>query len=383
MTNADTTLIDAPQEPKSQSPKPQTNGAIFHPVLDFLLLGGLTAILIPVMMMMPDTARPAVLATTYILADLINHPHFAASYQIFYRNYREKAFGTRLSRELRIRYIIAGIIAPITLIAFFATAGFAESPEMFGYGVNLMLFLVGWHYTKQGYGMLIVTSVYQKKFFTDAEKKTFLANAYTTWLFFWMWGNTVVREKEFWQLQYYTIPVPEWALMIIAAAAGVTTLMALRLFALRCLKGFDTLPWLGVMAYVVSIYVWLNAAVVPLFAVLIPVLHSLQYLTIVWRYESNRAKAITKPEDTLPWRGKLASFIIWSIIIGALGFWIIPQAFESRIDYSNETYANGFIFMFSFWIIINVHHYFLDNVIWRRENPDTGAYLFGAGPKKK
>jgi hypothetical protein len=30
-----------------------------------------------------------------------------------------------------------------------------------------------------------------------------------------------------------------------------------------------------------------------------------------------------------------------------------------------------------FWIFINVHHYFLDNVMWRRENPDTGKYLFG------
>jgi hypothetical protein len=35
------------------------------------------------------------------------------------------------------------------------------------------------------------------------------------------------------------------------------------------------------------------------------------------------------------------------------------------------------MFLFVFWICINVHHYFLDNVMWRRENPDTRKYLFG------
>ena len=34
------------------------------------------------------------------------------------------------------------------------------------------------------------------------------------------------------------------------------------------------------------------------------------------------------------------------------------------------------MFLFVFWIFINVHHYFLDNVMWRRENPDTKKYLF-------
>lgn len=34
------------------------------------------------------------------------------------------------------------------------------------------------------------------------------------------------------------------------------------------------------------------------------------------------------------------------------------------------------MFLFVFWIFINVHHYFLDNVIWRAENPETRQHLF-------
>ena len=28
-------------------------------------------------------------------------------------------------------------------------------------------------------------------------------------------------------------------------------------------------------------------------------------------------------------------------------------------------------FFAAFFVVVNVHHYFMDHVIWRRENPDT------------
>jgi hypothetical protein len=34
------------------------------------------------------------------------------------------------------------------------------------------------------------------------------------------------------------------------------------------------------------------------------------------------------------------------------------------------------LFLFTFWIFINIHHYFLDNVMWRRGNPEVSKYLF-------
>ena len=51
-----------------------------------------------------------------------------------------------------------------------------------------------------------------------------------------------------------------------------------------------------------------------------------------------------------------------------------------RLDHLGATYDTELfgatMFMFMFWIFINLHHYFLDNVIWRRENPETGKFLF-------
>ena len=363
------------------APRRTADGAIFHPLLDFLLLGGLTLIVIPIALMLPVEHRPVMSGLMIVLADFLNHPHFAASYQIFYRGYREKAFGTRLSRALRLRYIFAGIVVPVALVLYFATAAVVESAAMFGYSANLMFFLVGWHYTKQGYGMLVVSSVYQKKFFGETDKKLFLLNAYTTWILFWMVGNRMIHERDFFGLSYYSFPIPDWALYGTGAAVAVTSALVLRIFVRRAMTGLDSLPWLGVMAYVVSIYVWLTAMRMPVILILVPALHSLQYLTIVWRYEINRARATSHEGCGLSWKLKVIGFVVWSILLGMAGFWILPEFLEAQVDYGSTALGGGLFFMFSFWTFINIQHYCMDNVIWRKENPDTGAYLFGV--KKK
>jgi len=104
----------------------------------------------------------SVAATILFLAHFLNSPHFAHFYQIFYRNFTEKAFGRAYPLHLRAGYIIAGIVAPLALIAFFAIAATGDSAHLLGFSLNIMLFFVGWHYVKQGYGMIIVDSVLKK-----------------------------------------------------------------------------------------------------------------------------------------------------------------------------------------------------------------------------
>ena len=99
------------------APGAATSGAgpthFFHPVVDFLCLGGLSFIVLPICLLLPDTAKPEVLFATALLAHAINHPHFAHSYQIFYRNFTSKAFGSDYAPGLRARYVFAGIGAPL------------------------------------------------------------------------------------------------------------------------------------------------------------------------------------------------------------------------------------------------------------------------------
>ena len=355
----------------------QQSRHIFNPTVDFLCLGGASLVILPLMYFAPATAHPALLALAFIVSDFVNHPHFAHSYQIFYRGYGDKIAGVNLNRSMQIRYLIAGIIVPIAMIVFFTAALLQPTATMLGYGANLMLFLVGWHYTKQGYGMLIVDSVFKKKFFSNKEKDLFRYNAYTCWWLYWLFANEQISERKLWGLSYYSFDIPDIVLFAAMVFAAATSLATLFVFGRKYLADRHSLPLTGVMAYLVTLYIWVFGRLNPVVLIFIPALHSLQYLLIVWRFEINRTATVARSAMSAKWR--LAGFGAAGIILGYLGFRLVPKLLSGQVSYDQETFGT-FVFLFIFWIFINVHHYVIDNVIWRGENPETRTYLFGPRP---
>jgi hypothetical protein len=364
------------------------DGSLFSPLIDFLCLGGGSLVLfIPLSFLDVEIFEPKVAATTLFIAHFINSPHFAHSYQIFYRNFTEKTFGRAYRPQLRARYIIAGIIAPLALIAFFAIAVASDSARVLGFALNIMLFLAGWHYVKQGYGMIIVDSVLKKNFFAARDKTILIVNSYLCWLLSWMFLNSAVSERDLFGLTAYSIPVPELLLTALGLATAASSALSIAVIFRRWRSG-EPFPFNGAVAYLVTLYVWVlipaivaPAAFVILMVLATPAAHSLQYLIVVWRYQLNvehdklgtdRSRSLfTNPVS------RLAYFFIFGVVIAFCGFWIIPTALDLFVSYDRAIFG-GQMFLFMFAIFINVHHYFLDNVMWRRENPDVARHLFRA-----
>lgn len=335
---------------------------------------------------MPLKYEGLVALTAFLLSHLINQPHFAHSYQIFYRNFARKVRGDGYDRNLQIRYIIAGIAVPLIMGAFFAYGSVTGNARLLGYATNAMGFFVGWHYVKQGYGMLMVDAVLKRRFFKDQDKKVLLFNGYAVWLFAWLQTNVVITERQFWGLDYYTFAVPPWLLNIALAVAAASSAATAVMFVVRWRKHGGALPYNGVVAYVVSLYAWiLFVTINPLWLLVVPALHSLQYLAVVWRYQTNverdRADAVEDPKFKILsilgplYRLRVLTFIVAGTILGALGFWLVPMALTALVPYDKQVLGSS-LFLFIAWIFINVHHYFLDNVMWRRGNPEVSKYLF-------
>lgn len=362
----------------------QTRNArhLYGPVLDFLLLGGGSILpLALVYWLWPTETDTAALATsTLVLANLINHPHFAHSYQLFYRNFRARVTGKEFCAALRWRYIFAALVAPTLLIAFFSYCLLTGAPSLLGKGANLMLFLVGWHYVKQGFGMLMLDAALKKNYFDATSKKILLANAHAVWLLSYLLANDAFQEKELWNLKYYSFQPPGWlitgmACLVVLTSIGVLVVMGLKLRENR--KTGSTFPFSGAVAYAVSAYLWLLVRH-PAALLIIPALHSLQYLAVVWRYQVNFEAATVNPARTPRiWNGT-AGFLLFGLILGYLGFWAIPSWLTTIFNPGDTPFGSG-LFLFIFWVFINIHHYFIDNVLWRKENPDTRHYLFGTG----
>ena len=389
-----TNIADTPSAPLSATPVAATAAAgtrdkrfLFGPLVDFLCLGGSSLFLLPLLFVLPESGYRAPLATAMLLvAHLINHPHFAHSYQIFYRGFARKAFRPDLGRVMQARYIFAGIVAPALLIAFCALSIARGDARLLGYGGNAMALFVGWHYVKQGYGMLMVDAVLKRRFFKDPEKKVFLVNSYVVWIFAWLSVNQAISEQQLWGLQYYTFAIPT-PIIYAGALAAIGTGFASFWVLVSRFRATGALPVNGVLAYAVSLYLWLLFVWVdPLWLLVVPALHSLQYLVVVWRYELNYEKdrAGAAKEYTVPlverifgsrYYASMALFAATGLLLGYLGFWGVPKFLDAFVPYDKSIFG-GTMFLFVFWIFINVHHYFLDNVMWRRENPDTKKYLF-------
>ncbi len=368
--------------------RPASRRWLFNPVVDVLGLGGAALLTLPLIwLLLPSTAvaqrEMAIFAVA--MTHFINHPHFANSYQIFYGNFAAKAFGRAGDPLLRWRYRIAGIVVPLALAGFLAGCVLAGDARTLGFAGNLMFLLVGWHYAKQGYGMAIVDSVLKRRFYGTAEKRALLWHAYACWSLSWLIGNRAVAMQDLWGLKYYTFAVPDWlyyALVALVAASGLWLLACL----LRRHLAGKGLAWTGLLAYGVTLYLWLLFVRIDVrYLLVVPAFHSLQYLVVVWRYKLNEAAARPAGPQEARFGGltayawlRLLAFLLVGVAVGWALFWGLPGWLDKWVGYDHALFGTT-LFFFAFWIFVNVHHYFLDNVMWRRENPLTKRFLFGQG----
>ena len=359
---------------------------LFGPVTDFLCLGGASLLLLPIVFALPEQTLSPLFGVIFIgLANVINHPHFAFSYQMFYGGFRQKAFGSAGDPALRVRYVFAGIVVPIALASFLGYGVFAGESRLLAFSANLMALLVGWHYAKQGYGMLMVDAALKRQFFDATQKKILLVNSYALWALAWLVINGALSERALWGIRYYMFHVQPIVMAAGACAAFGTTAMTVAMLIEKWRANNGGLPVNGVVAYFVSLYLWLllmhwNA----LWLLMVPALHSLQYLIVVARYRVNELKdrVDAKEAPRPPTLGRrfrsrlrLAGFVALGLALGYVGFWGAPELLQAVVPY-DQTIVGATVFLFVFWVFINVHHYFLDNVMWRSQNPDVRKYLF-------
>jgi hypothetical protein len=258
--------------------------------------------------------------------------------------------------------------------------------KLLGQGGNIMALFVGWHYVKQGYGMLMLDAALKRNFFKETDKKILLVNSYAVWIAAWLSANAYVASRQLAGLQFYTFDFPQ-PIVVAAQLAALATSAAAVWAILRHWRASRSLLLNGIMAYVVSLYAWLLfVRINPLWIIVVPALHSLQYLIVVWRFELNVGKSETARDGAAGQSalgrllgGELAAhlvlFAVGGLSLGFVGFWGLPMLLNMYMPYDQALFG-GALFVFVSWIFINVHHYFIDNVMWRRENPDTRRFLF-------
>lgn len=369
-------------------------------VFEFLITGGLTLILLPLAYFYRKSAglessEYIVSFSAFYAAYLINDPHFSASYLLFYKNARARFLGPEFQGAQRVRYIVAGLIVPLALIAWIVASMLMQSAQILGTMVQLMYLLVGWHYVKQGFGVLSVLSARRGVRFSQHERWVFLAHCFCGWAYAWTSPRELGRDYEETGVVYSALAHPRGLEEVALVLFCLSTIALIVAIVLRVMRRQGLPPLAASCGYFMSIWLWtIYSNVDPLMIYVIPALHSLQYWYFVYLLKRGEAKdrfeqrvegrvdGTVGPEAALgrfTWR-RLGLFFMSTVALAWLFFHGLPDVLDGTLVASAasmglepDVSARGLgttPYLAAFATFINIHHYFIDHVIWRRENPE-------------
>lgn len=347
---------------------------------EFLLVGGLTPLLFPASWLLRrglglDAAELAVGFTMFHAAHVINDPHFSVTYLLFYEDARARAFGAAFEPAQRARYVFAGLVVPLALAAWAIAALATRSAAALGWMIQLMFFLVGWHYVKQGFGVMTVLAARRGVTFRPRERLAILAHCFAGWAHAWtsrVDPGVEIEEKGVAHRMLASPPGLDRVAQIVLAATSLALVAVL----VRKWRREGRLPIVTPLtALLCSVWSWsIWSGADPLVRYMIPALHSVQYLYFVWLLKGNQARE----REGAPWFEASVGARLGILAASALGLgWILFHGAPSALDdalvprrarWSSLGPTPYFAALYTF---VNIHHYFMDHVIWRRENPLT------------
>lgn len=312
---------------------------------------------------------------TFHAAHVINDPHFAVTYLLFYRDVKARLLGEQQSRAQRLRYLLAGFIAPLLLLVWAVTALWTQSARSLGAFTQLMFLLVGWHYVKQGFGVLTVLSARRGVSYSLLERRAVLAHCFAGWAYAWASPFDPGRSVEEKGVIYTTLAHPVWLEPVTRWMFFVSVLPLVFVLA-RKWRQERSLEWSPLIGLLSSVWLWtVYSGLDPLFMYLIPALHSLQYLYFVWLLKRGHASAHEGPPNFgQPVATVLGAWAAGAVGLGLVLFHLLPAALDAALvdkraaRFSDMGATPYFAALFAF---VNLHHYFMDFAIWRRENPET------------
>jgi hypothetical protein len=351
-----------------------------EPIWELLATGGLTLALFPLAWFLRsglglEESELLVGFAMFHAASFMNDPHFAVTYLLFYKDLRARALGSAWSAAQRARYVVAGFIVPAVLVAWAAYALIARSAQALGFMAQLMFLLVGWHYAKQGFGVLTVLSARRGVQFAARERSVILAHCYCAWAFAFANPSRAAGTFEEKGVVYWAPARPEWLELASGTALALSTLALAFVLAAKWRRQ-GALPFTPLAGFLVTIWFWtIYTTIDPLVRYVIPALHSLQYIYFVWLMKRNEARAgeaLFGP----PVRTRLAMLALSALILGWALFRGVPNLLDTSVAsaWGSERAARSLgstPFFAAFFVVVNLHHYFMDHVIWRRDNPDT------------
>jgi hypothetical protein len=114
---------------------------------------------------------------------------------------------------------------------------------------------------------------------------------------------------------------------------------------------------------------WIPVKNLPEFYLMaVPFFHSLQYLLFAAKLEGNelKQKSVQAP--------KMIVIVVLTVLAGIAGFEIAPAALD--MYFSTAVHQSAWFFVAAAAIFFNVHHFFIDSVVWKFDQQEVKNAFF-------
>lgn len=316
---------------------------------------------------------------------LVNYPHFMVSYKLSY--------GQGLKFVSRHWWQL--IVVPILLVSLMSLAwAFYQDPsrqldflshyswsrgpafgeKLLGWLVVTMYFTVGWHYAKQMFGVMMVYARFDQYPISISQRFICKSVLFGVWFVNYTAFTASGATRDFNGVHFVDLNAPTWLLQSFLFFYGAS-LFAFSFFVIYVnYRSHQKKPSMNFLLPVITFSIWW----IPLFVQndfywqLVPFFHSLQYLCFVRKSEA-LAWNTEKKSERSDYYLRFAGYIITLIMSGWLFFEMIPAYLDG--GRSGLGISNTAFFYVCLNVFINIHHYFIDNVIWRFKDSKVAQRL--------
>jgi hypothetical protein len=363
----DTALVNVVGH-RSVKQSPRAEKAITTPRIDAVCSGGLSlavAVLVIVYGWFTEAGMSQMLVAIelYLLTDLlINGPHFMASYRLLYSN----------PKNFR-KHPLVTILLPILAVSFLGYVIYwcykdPTSTASTQLGIVTILnwaapVFLGWHYMGQAWGTTACFAFLSDLRMAPVERRLIRSGFHALFIYHVAWAydsmgfvQGIFAEQEAGKHLMQAV--------MSVCRLGVFVTFVLGLWGLRKLSQREGksvplrvwLPWIATFSWYVMVDVH------PASFFLLQVFHAVQYLMFPIRVELNE---YTNPSRKWP---HLFWYYLALVIVGCIAFdWSdLVGVADSRVQIAA-----------AIAIVINLHHYFIDAVIWKIRDPEVRQSLFG------
>ena len=342
---------------EAERPSSRRVASIINPVVDLLCVGGLSLIVFVPLLLSGRTDLVLIGAGAQAwLAATINMPHFMASYRIVYR-----------SREMILRHKWASIYVPVGLVAYSVLALWVaqSSPALVIVLVSVSSAYLAWHYTGQVWGMMASYAYLGGARFETAERLLI---------------RTGLRILLAWQVTWFLYtqlrdPSMVRPLYVVISGATVIAFLLGAVGILKMRRRTGALPPARALVAWLAIFVWYAVmARDPKAIFWIQIAHAVQYLVFPLRVEMNR----TSGEPAASPQRFARHMVLYGGLLLAVSVLVARVVPASAMSVVGNIFGEepGKAAPILILMIINIHHYFTDGVIWKISDPEVRRELF-------